>query len=119
MQQQGDFFLALDRRPDGARASDGAVSRARRDQPNAGHPGRATPRSAGHGLSMSTAAVDDIAKPGPPDPPAGASPERAAQMRVECMRTMFRQIPNSFVAAMGVTVYMVVTMWNHVPPRLI
>jgi signal transduction histidine kinase/CheY-like chemotaxis protein len=42
------------------------------------------------------------------------SPERAAQIRLECVKALYRQIPNSFVAAMVVTLYMVVTMWDKV-----
>lgn len=41
--------------------------------------------------------------------------QRLEQIRTECVRTMYRQIPNSFTAAMGVTLYMVVTLWRNVP----
>jgi signal transduction histidine kinase len=34
-------------------------------------------------------------------------------MRLECVRTLYRQLPNSFAAAMGVTLYMVVTEWSY------
>lgn len=47
---------------------------------------------------------------------AGASAQRDdPRLLLECVRTLYRQIPNSFVAAMVVTVYMVVTTWNQVP----
>jgi len=53
------------------------------------------------------------------DTTTAATLSREAQVRVECVRTMYRQIPSSFVAAMGVTLYLVITMWSHAPHRLI
>lgn len=44
---------------------------------------------------------------------------RAGAIALECVRALYRQIPNSFVAAMGVTLYMTVTMWNKAPPSMI
>src|ERR1041385_476426 len=44
---------------------------------------------------------------------------RLDDIRLECVRTLYKQTPNSFVAAMGVTLYMVVTMWNNAPHVLI
>src|ERR1700730_18562553 len=53
-------------------------------------------------------------------PPVASLPtDRLAEIRLECIRTLYRQIPNSFVAAMGVTLYMVVTTWDKVPQSAI
>jgi signal transduction histidine kinase/CheY-like chemotaxis protein len=41
------------------------------------------------------------------------------RIRVECVRTLYQQLPNSFVAAMGVTAYMVVTQWPYATPATI
>ncbi len=38
-----------------------------------------------------------------------------ARIRVESVRTLYRQLPNSFAAAIVVTVYMVVTAWPYTP----
>ena len=37
------------------------------------------------------------------------------QITLECVRTLFRQIPNSFAAAIVVTVYMVATAAPFIP----
>jgi signal transduction histidine kinase len=42
-----------------------------------------------------------------------ATPADDPRIRVECVRTLYEQLPNSFVAAMGVTLYMVVTEWPY------
>ncbi len=42
-----------------------------------------------------------------------------ARIRLECVRELYKQIPNSFIAAMVVTVYMVATQWDKAPPRAI
>ncbi len=70
---------------------------------------------------MSSSAADARPKSGQDraDPLADVTPERAAQVRLECVRTLYKQIPNSFAAAMGVTAYMVVTLWMSVPHRTI
>jgi signal transduction histidine kinase/CheY-like chemotaxis protein len=41
------------------------------------------------------------------------------RIRVECVRTLYQQLPNSFVAAMGVSLYMVVTQWPYAKPQTI
>jgi len=41
------------------------------------------------------------------------------EVALECVRTMYAQVPSSFAAGMGVTLYMTVTMWNHAPHRYI
>ncbi len=48
-------------------------------------------------------------------PRAGAAALRALEIRTECVRTLYRQIPNSMAAALGVTAYLVITLWRHVP----
>ena len=49
---------------------------------------------------------------------AGAPAPEAIDPRiqVESVRTLYQQLPNSFVAAMGVTLYMVVTEWPYAKP---
>ena len=47
--------------------------------------------------------------------PARVSAERQRDIHTECVRTMYRQTPNSIAAALGVTLYMVVTLWRSVP----
>ena len=42
-----------------------------------------------------------------------------ARVRVESVRTLYRQLPNSFAAAMVVTVYMVATAWPYTQLRTI
>lgn len=42
-----------------------------------------------------------------------------ARIRVESVRTLYRQLPNSFAAAMVVTLYMVVTAWPYTPLKTI
>jgi signal transduction histidine kinase/CheY-like chemotaxis protein len=41
------------------------------------------------------------------------------RIRVQCVRTLYQQLPNSFVAAMGVSLYMVVTQWPYAKPQTI
>ncbi len=48
-----------------------------------------------------------------------ASALRALEIRTECVRTLYRQIPNSMAAALGVTTYLVITLWRHVPHALL
>jgi two-component system, sensor histidine kinase len=47
--------------------------------------------------------------------PGSASALREREIRTECVRTMYRQTPNSIAAALAVTVYMVVTLWRSEP----
>jgi len=35
------------------------------------------------------------------------------------VRTLYKQIPNSMAAALGVTAYLVATLWRHVPHALL
>lgn len=51
--------------------------------------------------------------------PRGASTELIARIDDECTRVMYRQVPNSFTAAMGVTLYLVITLWRNVPHALL
>ncbi len=53
------------------------------------------------------------------EPQASVSAARQREIRTECVRTMYRQTKNSRTAALGVTLYMVVTLWRHVPHALI
>jgi CheY-like chemotaxis protein len=46
------------------------------------------------------------------------SRDHALEDRTECVRTLYKQIPNSMAAALGVTAYLVVTLWRHVPHAL-
>ena len=41
------------------------------------------------------------------------------RIRVQCVRTLYQQLPNSLAAAMGVSLYMVVTAWPYAKPRTI
>ncbi len=41
--------------------------------------------------------------------------ETDARIRVESVRTLYQQLPNSFAAAMVVTLYMVATAWPYTP----
>jgi signal transduction histidine kinase/CheY-like chemotaxis protein len=41
------------------------------------------------------------------------------RIRLECVRTLYQQLPNSFAAAMGVTLYIVVTEWPYATPATI
>ena len=50
---------------------------------------------------------------------ADVSTARQRAIRTECVRTMYRQTTNSRAAALGVTLYMVVTLWRNVPHALI
>ena len=43
-----------------------------------------------------------------------ASPHMARDIDLACVRALFQQIPNSFAAAMVVTIYMVLTLWQQV-----
>jgi signal transduction histidine kinase/CheY-like chemotaxis protein len=47
--------------------------------------------------------------------PARASAQLSARIDDECTRVMYRQVPNSFTAAMGVTLYLIITLWRNVP----
>ncbi len=47
------------------------------------------------------------------------SAEIDARIRVESVKTLYRQLPNSFAAAMVVTLYMVVTAWPYTAVRTI
>ena len=48
-----------------------------------------------------------------------ASSSRLGEVRAECVRTLYKQIPNSMAAALGVTAYLVITLWRHAPHVLI
>lgn len=51
-------------------------------------------------------------------PRASTAPSHAArelEIRTECVRTLYKQIPNSMAAALGVTAYLVITLWRHAP----
>ncbi len=60
---------------------------------------------------MATAVADDTA----------VSPDRvdAAAISQECILTLYKQVPNSFAAAMVVTVFMVFTAWLWSPHTLV
>ena len=44
---------------------------------------------------------------------------RELEVRTECVRTLYKQIPNSMAAALGVTAYLVITLWRHAPHALL
>ncbi|HVY32072.1 MAG TPA: hybrid sensor histidine kinase/response regulator [Polyangiaceae bacterium] len=52
-------------------------------------------------------------------PASTRSPDREHEVQAECVRTLYEQIPNSLAAALGVTVYLTITLWRHAPHRLI
>ena len=56
------------------------------------------------------------AMPSPSSTQAAAAPDQALEREIDlaCVRTLFRQIPNSFVAAMVVTAYMAATLHGKV-----
>ncbi|HEX3776058.1 MAG TPA: hybrid sensor histidine kinase/response regulator [Polyangiaceae bacterium] len=47
------------------------------------------------------------------------SAERSRAIRTECVRMMYRQTSNSIAASLGVTLFIVATLWRNVPHRLI
>ncbi len=57
----------------------------------------------------------------PADTPArrALAKARAHEIQTECVRTLYKQIPNSMAAALGVTAYLVATLWRHVPHALL
>ena len=57
-------------------------------------------------------AIIDMPATNPADTQSASDDPR---LLVECVRTLYQQIPNSFVAALVVSIYMVVTTWNMVP----
>ena len=48
-----------------------------------------------------------------PSPTLPKPPGRELEIRTECVRTLYKQIPNSMAAALGVTAYLVITLWRH------
>ena len=63
-----------------------------------------------------TAAALPLAPASPASPaPAAADGALEREIDLACVRTLFRQIPNSFVAALVVTVYMAATLHGKVP----
>ncbi|MET0794705.1 MAG: hybrid sensor histidine kinase/response regulator [Polyangiaceae bacterium] len=50
---------------------------------------------------------------------ATAAAARELEIRTECVRTLYKQIPNSMAAALGVTAYLVITLWRHAPHALL
>ena len=43
----------------------------------------------------------------------------SAEVRAECIATLYKQVPNSFIAAIVVTVFMVFTAWPYSPPAVV
>lgn len=52
-------------------------------------------------------------------PSSTRAPDREREIATECVRTLYKQIPNSLAAALGVTLYLAITLWRHAPHRLI
>ena len=49
------------------------------------------------------------------EPALAEARERVSEIRTECVRMLYRQTRNSIAAALGVTVYMIVTLWRFEP----
>ena len=64
-----------------------------------------------------TADLEVLERPPPHEGARGAARER--EIRTECVRTLYKQIPNSMAAALGVTAYLVITLWRHAPHALL
>ena len=66
-----------------------------------------------------TSELEILERPTEPLTHAALSSARGHEIRTECVRTLYRQIPNSMAAALGVTAYLVITLWRHAPHALL